>query len=356
MSFQVTKPGMMTTIQDLGRTGYQKFGVSQSGAMDKISLMAANALVGNDLDAAGLECMIIGPELQFEEDQIIAITGADISPAINGKSVDMYTPIRIKSGDCLQFAQIKKGCRAYIAFAGGLEADKVMGSMSTDQKLGIGGIDGKKLDAWDRIHVKNDEIESVSGVSLSSVKMTGEEKELLMTAEPQRTENGSVIIDVVKGPQFDQFKSEGIETFFGSDYEITPDSNRMGIRLNGEKIEQLGDGNIISDGIAEGAVQVPSSGMPIIMMADRQTTGGYCKIANVISTDIGKLSQCMPGTKTRFREVSVEDAQAKYKQCLQLIRRIREEAVQKRESDVRSGHRYRITVGSKIFDVEVIPE
>ncbi len=356
MSFQVTKPGMMTTIQDLGRTGYQKFGVSQSGAMDKISLMTANALVGNALDAAGLECMIMGPELLFEEDQTIAITGADISPSINGNSIAMYTAIGVKAGDCLRFGQIKKGCRAYIAFAGGLEADMVMGSASTDQKLGIGGVNGKKLDAWDRIRVRNEEIEGFSGINLSSITMTEEEKALLMTAAPQQTEDGAVIIDVVKGPQFDQFHEDGIETFFGSDYEITPDSNRMGIRLSGQKIEQLGDGNIISDGIAEGAVQVPSSGMPIIMMADRQTTGGYCKIANVTSTDISKLSQCMPGTKVRFRELSVEDAQAKYKQCLQLIRRIGEEAIQKRESNAHRGHRYRITVGTKIFDVEVVPE
>ena len=295
MSITVLNPGLLTTVQDMGRVGYQQFGVSVSGVMDPRGAAVANMLVGNDEKEAVLECTMMGPHLQFNETNCIAITGGDLMPTIDGKPVPNYTAIKVEAGQVLKFTMPKTGCRAFIAFAGGLDIPEVMGSRSTYMKAKIGGLEGRKLQKDDVIGFRapKSELKNMNFRSMASEFVPRKE----------------YTIRVVLGPQDDYFTEAGIKTFLSQVYTVTAEFDRMGCRLDGEVIEHKDGGDIISDGIAFGAIQVPSSGKPIIMLGDRQTTGGYTKIANVISMDFRILAQLKQGDKVRFEQVSVKFAQ-----------------------------------------------
>ena len=295
MSITVLNPGLLTTVQDQGRIGYQQFGVSVSGVMDPRSASLANILVGNDEKEAVLECTMMGPHLQFNETNCIAITGGDLMPTIDGKPVPNYTAIKVEAGQVLKFTMPKTGCRAFIAFAGGLDIPEVMGSRSTYMKAKIGGKEGRKLQKDDVIGFRapKAELKNMNFRSMASEFVTRKE----------------YTIRVVLGPQDDYFTGAGIQTFLSQVYTVTAEFDRMGCRLEGEAIAHKDGGDIISDGIAFGAIQVPSSGKPIILLGDRQTTGGYTKIANVISVDFRILAQLKQGDKVRFEQVSVKFAQ-----------------------------------------------
>ena len=291
----VNHPGVLTTVQDLGRFGYQQFGVSASGVMDPRSMKLANALVGNPEDEAVLECTMMGPELFFEEPEVIAITGGNLQPALNGVPVDSYRAIAVDAGQTLRFMGPRTGLRAYVAFAGGLDIEPVMGRRSTHMKAKIGGFQGRKLEKGDVL-------------SLRAPKITLKNMEARAMA-PEFVPAPEYTLRVILGPQDDYFTEAGIQTFLSEQYTLTPEFDRMGIRLDGPVIEHKEGGDIISDGIAFGAVQVPSAGTPIIMGADRQTTGGYTKIATVITADFRILGQLKAGDKVRFAKVSIGAAQ-----------------------------------------------
>ena len=295
MSITVLNPGLLTTVQDQGRIGYQQFGVSVSGVMDPRAAAVANMLVGNDEKEAVLECTMMGPHLQFNQTNCIAITGGDLMPTIDGKPVPNYTAIKVEAGQTLRFTMPKVGCRAFVAFAGGLDIEPVMGSRSTYMKAKIGGVEGRKLQKDDVIGFRapKSELKNMNFRSMASEFVPRKE----------------YTIRVVLGPQDDYFTEAGIKTFLSQVYTVTAEFDRMGCRLDGEVIEHKDGGDIISDGIAFGAIQVPSSGKPIIMLGDRQTTGGYTKIANVISMDFRILAQLKQGDKVRFEQVSVKFAQ-----------------------------------------------
>jgi len=295
MSITVLNPGLLTTVQDQGRIGYQQFGVSVSGVMDPRAATVANMLVGNDDKEAVLECTMMGPHLQFNETNCIAITGGDLMPTIDGKPVPNYTAIKVEAGQVLKFTMPKAGCRAFIAFAGGLDIPEIMGSRSTYMKAKIGGLEGRKLQKDDVIGFRapKSELKNMNFRSMASEFVPRKE----------------YTIRVVLGPQDDYFTDAGIQTFLSQVYTVTAEFDRMGCRLEGEAIAHKNGGDIISDGIAFGAIQVPSSGKPIIMLGDRQTTGGYTKIANVISVDFRILAQLKQGDKVRFEQVSVKFAQ-----------------------------------------------
>jgi len=295
MSITVLNPGLLTTVQDQGRVGYQQFGVSVSGVMDPRAATVANMLVGNDEKEAVLECTMMGPHLQFDKANCIAITGGDLMPTIDGKPVPNYTAIKVEAGQVLKFTMPKTGCRAFIAFAGGLDIPEVMGSRSTYMKAKIGGLEGRKLQKGDVIGFRapTSELKNMNFRSMASEFVPRKE----------------YTIRVVLGPQDDYFTDAGIQTFLSQVYTVTAEFDRMGCRLEGEAIAHKDGGDIISDGIAFGAIQVPSSGKPIIMLGDRQTTGGYTKIANVISVDFRILAQLKQGDKVRFEQVSVKFAQ-----------------------------------------------
>ena len=295
MSITVLNPGLMTTVQDQGRIGYQQFGVSVSGVMDPRSAALANILVGNDEKEAVLECTMMGPHLQFNQANCIAITGGDLMPTLDGKPIPNYTAVKVEAGQVLKFTMPKTGCRAFIAFAGGLDIPEVMGSRSTYMKAKIGGVEGRKLAKDDVIGFRAPKAE------LKNMNFRSMASEFVPRKE--------YTVRVVLGPQDDYFTDAGIQTFLSEVYSVTAEFDRMGCRLEGAVIQHKEGGDIISDGIAFGAIQVPSSGQPIIMLGDRQTTGGYTKIANVITADFRILAQLKQGDKVRFEKVSVKAAQ-----------------------------------------------
>lgn len=294
MGIMFLNGGFLTTVQDAGRRGYQRYGLGVSGAVDVRSYVYANILVGNNFNEAVLEATILGPTIEFTSDSVISVTGGNLSPSINGKPFDMYRAICVKKGDVLAFGEQKTGCRAYIAFAGGLAITPIMGSRSTYIKAHLGGYEGRKLQKGDEIAFRK-----------PFARPKNIEKRFI---EPEQF-GGEYTVRVLMGPQEENFTNEGIETFLGNAYSVTNKFDRMGYRLTGPKITHVTDGNIITDGITFGAIQVPDGGEPIIMLSDRQTTGGYAKIASVINVDMPYIAQCKAGDKVRFVKTDIETAQ-----------------------------------------------
>lgn len=295
MSITVLNPGLLTTVQDQGRIGYQQFGVPVSGAMDPRSTALANILAGNDPGEAVLECTMMGPQLQFGRTNVIAITGGDLGPTLDGQPFPSYQAVAVQAGQTLKFTAPKTGCRAFVAFAGGLDIPLTMGSRSTYMKAKIGGLQGRKLEKGDRI-----------GFRAPVEVLSHMENRVL---RPEFVPKPVYTLRVVMGPQDDAFTDAGIAAFLSGTYTVTPEFDRMGCRLDGPAIAHKESADIISDGIAFGAIQVPSSGAPIIMLADRQTTGGYTKIATVITVDFRILAQLKAGDKVQFTKVPIEYAQ-----------------------------------------------
>lgn len=296
---KIIKPGLFTTIQDKGRWGYQRFGIPVAGAMDDFAFRVANILVGNDEYSAVLENTFLGPEIIFYCNEIISITGADMGPKINGESISMWTSVLVKKGDILSFSGFVSGLRSYIAFSRGLNVPEIMGSRSTFTRGKLGGYHGRTLSSGDEIELGNRELSSLGSYL------------------PQRfipIYKDESIIRVIMGPQDDYFSDEAMETFLNSNYTITSEADRMGYRLNGPKLIHKEGADIISDGIAFGSIQVPGHGSPIIMMADRPTTGGYTKIATVITPDLPILAQMSPGKSIKFSCISLEEAHEIYKE------------------------------------------
>ena len=310
MSVTVLNPGLLTTVQDMGRVGYQQFGVSVSGVMDPRAASIANILVGNEEGDAVLESTMMGPQLRFDVSNCIAITGVDLGPTLDGAPIPNYAAVSVQAGQVLRFTAPKTGCRCFIAFAGGLDIPVVMGSRSTYLKAKIGGLEGRKLQKDDVIGFRDPktQLKNMNDRNLY----------------PEFVPRAVYTVRVVMGPQDDAFTQKGIQTFLNETYTVTPEFDRMGCRLEGAVIEHVQSGDIISDGIAFGAIQVPSSGQPIIMLADRQTTGGYTKIANVITADFRILGQLKGGDKVRFEKVSIahaQDALLTQRAALRLLRK-----------------------------------
>ena len=298
MGVRVLKAGMLTTVQDLGRTGYQSQGFSVAGVMDVRSFKIANLLLDNPENEAVLEFTLIGPTLQFTSETIIAITGGDFSPTVNGKPVPMYTALYMNRGDILKFKSARTGSRGYIAFSSYLDIPVVMGSRCTNLESQIGGFKGRKLKDEDYLGFR--------------IKRRYLPFFLSRSLEPDSFEKESETLRVVMGPEDDAFSKQGIETFLNNEYTVTSDFDRMGCRLDGPFIAPKESSDIISDGIAFGSIQVPSHGKPIILLADRQTTGGYAKIATVATVDIPKLVQRKTDHKIKFEAITVQEAQKLY--------------------------------------------
>ncbi len=284
MALRVINAGALTTIQDGGRRGFLQYGITGCGAMDRIAYEDANLLAGNMGGEAVLEMTLYGGVYEFTEDATIAVTGADMG-------VPTYRTLRVKAGERLIFGPAKDGCRTYLAVLGGLDVPEVMGSRSTDLKAKIGGLEGRKLRAGDVIATP------------------GAGEYVAERALPKPVIAQSIEVRVIAGPQDDCFTAAGLKTFYASEYTVSNDSDRMGIRLSGPSIESRGSSDIVSDAIVFGSIQITSAGLPIVLMADRQTTGGYAKIATVCSFDLPKLAQARPGAKVRFKQISVEEAE-----------------------------------------------
>jgi len=294
MGIRILKPGLLTTIQDQGRTGYQSQGFGVSGVMDVRSFKIANLLLDNPENEAVIEFTLIGPTIEFTSETIIAIACGDFQPMVNKKPIKMYTATYMNKGDLLEFAGCKSGCRGYIAFSSFLNIPTVMGSRSTSIKYSVGGLHGRKLEEDDYILFRQKRRYLPYFLSRN-----------LAINEFDQTE---VTLRVVIGPQDSYFTKEGMETFLNSAYTVTSEFDRMGCRLDGPFIASKIKTDIISDGLVFGSIQVPN-GKPIILLADRQTSGGYAKIATVVSVDLPKLVQLKQDNKICFKSISVEHAQ-----------------------------------------------
>src|SRR6266849_1849215 len=300
-SLRVLAPGLLTTVQDLGRPGHQRLGIPVSGALDPLSLRAANALVGNTPDAGALEVAYVGPALAVEADDVrLAFVGAaaaiEVFPdvtAVSGKQVETMRSIRLRRGEVVRIGSLSGGAVLYVAVEGGFDIEPVLGSMSTYIRGGIGGWQGRALLAGDRLPLLR-----ARASDRDECRLDGFDLSL-----PAR-------FHAVAGPQSDHFSDREIASFFAGEYTVCAGSDRMGMRLDGRRINHARGFNITSDGIAPGSIQVPGSGQPIVLLADRQTTGGYPKIATVISADLPALGRVPIGTKVAFERVTVEAAQA----------------------------------------------
>lgn len=307
-SIHVDGPGMYTTIQDAGRVGYQQYGMPVAGPMDSESYLLGQALVGNKEPLGALECTVLPPTLTVQGTCIVAFTGADMHPTINNIVVPRYIPFICHEGDIISGGFSQCGVRMYIAFSGGIDVPAINGSISTHTKAKIGGFEGRPLQAGDQFGIKafiRDEVNVCNfygGHNLFNTALYnrgGRE-----CHEPLR---------VVLGEQATYFTKNGIKTFGSKIYTLTVQCDRMGFRLDGPVIEHIDGADIISDGAVFGSIQVPSDGNPIVLMADRQTTGGYTKIGTVITADLPRLSQLPIGDGIHFDIVSVEEAQAIYR-------------------------------------------
>lgn len=299
MGVEIINGGMLTTVQDAGRYGYQQFGVTVSGSMDVYHHNLANLLVGNPPGCEVLESTILPPTLRFTQDNIFALCGAPVEGDLAGAPIRMHKAYLAHAGDVLTLGAAARGCRTYLAFAGGLDVPAVMGSKSTFLKGGIGGYEGRALQAGDRIAF------SAPKTALPNLPFREIHESMIHNFAPEQT------IRLIPGPQMGAFSGEGVSALLGTPYRVTQNSDRMGYRLEGERVCHAPDqdGNIISDAITKGAVQVPGHGQPIIMMADRQTTGGYAKIGHVVSVDLPRVAQLRPGDVIHFALCDVAEAQ-----------------------------------------------
>ncbi|MFC8688653.1 biotin-dependent carboxyltransferase family protein [Brevibacillus porteri] len=311
MSVEVVSPGLCTTVQDLGRYGFQRHGVNVGGAMDALAVQMVNMLVGNHRDEAVLELTMKGPTLLFQKDMLIAVCGGDLSPTINKKPVKSNRAVWVKSGSILQFSHAKQGCRAYLAVAGGWDVPIVMRSRSTNLRAGFGGLAGRMLQAGDRL-----EHNPPSSFSLYLAKQL--EKKAGAAAfsymdwfipSSNFTHTRDSVVRVIRGDQFDDFTAESRQSFFEQAFQVTPQSDRMGYRLTGPTLALTSPLELISAAVTMGTIQVPPDGQPIILMADRQTIGGYPKIGYVATVDLPIIAQLRPGETMRFQEISLYDAQ-----------------------------------------------
>lgn len=295
---EIITPGLLTTVQDFGRVGVMKNGFTQNGAMDRYSMTVANRLCGNCDSAPVLEMTVLGVTARFTQDTVICVSGADFGAKINDKPIKRNKAYKINKGDILSMGAAKSGMRAYLAVAGGIVSEYVFGSASTNLKFAFGGHFGKKLQSGDVLSI------GTGAFPLGEIdKWEIPESEYSKDAQ----------LRVVLGPQNEMFTDEDIRLFLSQEYEVNAQSDRMGIRLSGEPLKSKNGMDIISDGIVFGSVQVPNSGEPIILMADHQTTGGYAKIATVISVDLPRASQLSAGNTVRFKSVTVEEAEQEAK-------------------------------------------
>lgn len=313
---RVIEPGLLTTVQDLGRVGFQNDGVSPGGAMDRFAMRAANLLVGNREDAAGLEITLKGPALEFERDALIAVCGADLSPSVADLELPGWRAAWVARGSVLRFGRRVWGCRAYLAIAGGIEVPVVLGSKSTYVAARIGGFEGRRLARGDRLSVGK-AAEWAAGTMAEAVARGGPVPFALTDVRMSPDVYGlygSQPVRFIRGPHF-ELLSRGDQRLFTSQiFEVTPRSDRMGYRLGGAALRSAGVADMVSTGVVTGTVQLPPGGEPILLMAERQTTGGYPIVAVVATVDLPLVAQLRPGDPIRFAETTIEEAQLALRQ------------------------------------------
>lgn len=290
----VIKPGMLTTIQDAGRWGFQSRGVPVAGPMDPVAHRLANALVGNDRAAALLEITLVGPELEFEDERLVAVAGAEFELSLDGRHVPSHAPFTVAAGSRLRFGARRLGARAYLAVSGGITVPPTLGSRSTHLVSAMGGVGGRALIAGDRLPLGDPS--QPQGIALAPQDA--------IAALPDH----HATVRVLPGPQAGYFAPDALGVLQSAPYVIAHNSDRMGFRLEGPRLTHASGADIISDATPLGVLQVPASGQPILLMADRQTTGGYPKIATVIAADMTIAGQLAPADTITFVVCTPHDA------------------------------------------------
>lgn len=308
-SFHVDAPGMFTTVQDKGRIGYQQFGMPVAGPMDSESYLLGQALVGNVNPVGALECTVLAPTLTLNGDCVVAFTGADMEPTINHVKVPRYIPFLCHKGDIISGGFTKCGMRMYISFSGGIDVPLVSGSVATHTKSNIGGFYGRSLQLGDTVKLHDATLSEITRCRFDDTLHRLFNVALYNRGGRYCHEPFRVIL----GEQSAAFTEEGIHAFSNSGYTLTERCDRMGFRLEGAPIIHKESADIISDGAVFGSIQVPADGQPIVLMADRQTTGGYTKIGAIITPDLPRLSQLPVGDTIHFEIISIEEGQKLYK-------------------------------------------
>ncbi len=311
MDVEVLHAGMFTTVQDLGRSHYQQYGVPVGGAMDQSALRMINMLVGNEENEAALEMTIMGPKLLIKKTTLLAIGGADMEPLLNGERIPLWRPILAEEGSMLCFGKVKSGCRTYVTFAGGIHIDRTMGSKSTYIRAAIGGIEGRMLKKGDYFQI---------GVQPEMANRFIQDLQKDERIKTKWAISNSVLPKYKKHPklrviadfEYDQFTEESKKAFFTKEYKVSNYADRMGYRVEGEILNRAIEKEILSSSVTFGTIQVPNGGQPIILMADRQTTGGYPRMGNIISVDLPLLAQLKPGDYVSFEKISLEEAEQLY--------------------------------------------
>ncbi|MDF2680397.1 MAG: KipI antagonist [Brevibacillus sp.] len=311
MSVEIIQPGVCTTVQDLGRYGNQQHGVIVGGAMDSFAFRMANMLVGNQAGDAVLELTLKGPSLFFHEDLLVAVCGGDFSPSIDGKRVAANRPVWVRRGSTLQFSHAKKGCRAYLAVAGGWDVPIVMESRSTNFRARFGGFEGRMLQAQDSLKTNapweySRFLASKLAKKARSASFVQAEWYVPKALFPYMQ---NPLVRVIRGEQFNDFSTQSRLCFWEQSFQVTPQSDRMGYRLAGPELKLSSPIELTSEAVTAGTIQVPPNGQPIILLADRQTIGGYPKLGYVASVDLPIFAQLKPGDAIRFQEVTVGEAQ-----------------------------------------------
>jgi antagonist of KipI len=308
VSIHVVRAGLLTTVQDLGRRGHQHHGVPEGGAMDSVALRLANLLIGNAEGAAGLEVTLRGPKLAFDGETLLAIGGADLGASVNGRALRPGRLTRVPDGGTLEFGPARAGCRAYVAVLGGIDVPPVLGSRSTYLPAQFGGLSGRALRRGDVLSSGEPPAAARAPAVTSSVGgavgMPG--------IAPSVLPNYGGVVRVVPGPHLGLLTRDARSRLFDSEFRVTPQSDRMGYRLSGPPLAVAERVELLSAGVAFGTVQLPPGADPIVLMADRQTTGGYPRLGEVATVDLPVMAQLCPGDSVRFSEISLAEAQALY--------------------------------------------
>lgn len=319
MSIEVIRPGLLSTIQDEGRTGYRRYGIHPGGVMDTFAARAANMLVGNPRNAAVLEMTMTGLELRFQESQLVSLCGGNLTATVDHLPVPLWRPVLVRAGSVLKFGPCRHGLRCYLALAGGIAAPEVMGSRSTDLKTGLGGLAGRPLRVADLLST-GEPSEEAQGW-MKRLEQQGEESErnhrILAPAwflsERERPDYyGRSVIRVMESKDSSLFSEASLGHFYAEKYVISPQSDRMGYRMQGSRLELNQPLDRLSEAVTYGTVQVPPDGQPIILMADHQTIGGYPVIAQVAQVDMPILAQARPGTRISFAQITHDQARQLY--------------------------------------------
>lgn len=316
MNIRVIRPGMLTTVQDLGRWGKQRYGVIVGGAMDSFALRVSNLLVGNSENKAALEMTLRGPTLNFDQDAMIAHCGGEFHPQISEQPVPQWRPVLMRKGSTLDCGSASTGCRGYLAVAGGIDVPLVLGSRSTYLRAGMGGHEGRPLKERDRLAIGH----STSAAALVLQRLRpGTSSAPIKTCRWRIGDVGPIYsanptLRVILGSEFDWLSPRSREGLFSAEFEVMPQSDRMGYRLAGPPLSLNPPRELISQAVCPGTIQVPADGQPILLMADCATTGGYPKAAHVASVDLPLAAQVRPGDKLHFACISLAEAEALYRQ------------------------------------------